>query len=137
MATARTYTALVGEINKRVTIAIEKVSNEMVNQLRYYLIEDFYNAYDPTVYQRSFQLQDAPTYEMLSANMAKIFIDTDSMSYRDASGEDVVNMASLGFHGNVNIFRPGFFWTDFVQWCDANVPRLLKTELQKQGLAVK
>ncbi len=137
MVQVRTYHALVNEMNKRVTIAVQNIANEMVNQLRYYLIDDFYNMYDPIKYNRTYQLQDAPTYEMLSANMAKIFIDTDSMSYRDATGDEVVNMASLGFHGNVNIFRPGFFWSDFVEWSNKNVPMLLRLELKKQGLNVK
>jgi len=82
-------------------------------------------------------MQDAPTYEMLSKNMAKIFLDTDTMSYRDISGEDVANMASLGFHGNIDIFRQGFYWTDFITWANNNVPSLLKKELIKQGLTVK
>ena len=38
------------------------------------------------------------------------------------------------FHGNINIFRPGFYWTDFVNWADKNVPNLLEEELKKQGL---
>lgn len=137
MLQVKTYTALVNEINKRVTIAVQNIANEMVNQLRYYLIEDYYNLYDPKQYHRTYQLQDAPTYEMLSENMAKIFIDTNNMSYRDASGYEVANMASLGFHGNINIFRPGFYWTDFVQWADENVPRMLREELKRQGLTVK
>lgn len=133
----RSYTALVNELNNRVSIAIENVAKEMVNQLRAYLIEDFYNMYDPQEYKRTYQLRDAPTYKMLSKNMAQVFIDMDSMQYRDATGRDVATLASLGFHGNLNIFRPGFFWADFLNWADENVPRLLKEELKKQGLNVK
>ena len=133
----RSYTALVNELNNRVSIAIENVAKEMVNQLRAYLIEDFYNMYDPQEYKRTYQLQDAPTYEMLSKNMAQIFIDMDSMRYRDATGREVTTLASLGFHGNLNIFRPGFFWADFLNWADENVPRFLKEELKRQGLIVK
>ena len=86
-------------------------------------------------YKRTNQLRDdAPSYEMLSKNMAKIFIDGSKLKYRDATGYEVASMASLGFHGNINIFRPGFYWTDFVNWADKNVPNLLKEELKKQGL---
>lgn len=137
MATVRTYSALISELNKRVSVAVEKVADEMVNQLRYYLIEDYYNMYDPMDYDRTYQFQDAPSFEMLSSSMAKIFIDTDSMNYRGISGADVANMASFGFHGSIDIFRPGYFWTDFVAWCDENVPRMLKEELRNQGLNVK
>ena len=47
MAQVRTYSALVNDINKRVEKAIKNVSEKMVEQLRFYLIEDFYNLYDP------------------------------------------------------------------------------------------
>lgn len=137
MATVRTYTALVSELNQRVSAAVNNVANEMVNQLRYYLIEDYYAMYNPVKYQRTFQFQDAPTYEMLASNMAKIFIDTDNMNYRGVSGDYVANLASFGFHGDINIFRPGFYWSDFVKWADKNVPKLLKEELKKQGISVK
>lgn len=138
MAQIKTYSVLVNEINRRITIAIENVSKKMVEQLRLYLIEDFYNMYDPIQYKRTNQLRDdAPSYEMLSKNMAKIFIDGDKLNYRDATGYEVANMASLGFHGNVNIFRHGFYWTDFIDWSNKNVPKMLKDELKLQGLNVK
>lgn len=138
MTQVRTYSALVNEINRRITIAIENVSKKMVEQLRFYLIDDFYNMYEPVQYKRTNQLRDdAPSYEMLSKNMAKIFIDSDKLNYRDATGYEVANMASLGFHGNINIFRHGFYWTDFIDWSNKNVPKILKDELKQQGLNVK
>lgn len=137
MVQIRTYSALVSEINKRTSKVIQNVAQQMVKQLRSYLTEDFYNMYDPIEYRRTNQLKDAPTYEMLSENIAKVFIDTDSMKYREASGTEVANLAALGFHGNTNIFRPGFFWEDFVKWADDNVSSMLKKELKKQGLNIK
>ena len=69
--------------------------------------------------------------------MIKVFIDTDKMKYKEASGSDIANLASFGFHGNINIFKPGYFWTDFIQWCNEQVPIILKKELKKQGLNIK
>lgn len=137
MAKFKNYSVLVDALNKKVSIAIQNVANEMVNQLRVYIIEDFYCLYEPDKYKRTNQLQDAPTYEMLAKNMAQIFIDTENMSYRSATGDEVTNLAALGFHGRTDIFKPGFFWKDFLQWADDNVPEMLKKELQKQGLTVK
>ena len=51
MAQVKTYSALVNEINKRVGNAIKIVAEKMVEQLRFYLIEDFYNLYDPVQYE--------------------------------------------------------------------------------------
>lgn len=137
MAKFKNYSALFDVLNKKINLAIQNVANEMVNQLRAYIIEDFYCLYEPTEYVRSYQLQDAPTYEMLSKNMAKIFIDTETLSYKSATGDEVTNLAALGFHGRKDIFRPGFFWKDFLKWADDNVPKMLKNELQKQGLTIK
>ena len=137
MAGFKNYSSLIEALNNKVEIAIQNVSNEMVNQLRFYIIEDFYSLYDPDKYKRTYQLQDAPTYEMLSKNMAEIFIDTKNMSYKDTTGDMATSLAALGFHGREDIFRPGFFWEDFVSWASENVPKMLKDELRKQGLNVK
>lgn len=127
--------ALVSAIDTSIRIAIHNVAEQMVEQLRLYITSDFYNLYDPKQYNRTHQLRDdAPSLQMLTDNMAKIFIDTDKLSYKSDSGNYVATLASLGFHGNRSIFRPGYYWEDFIQWCDKNVPSLLKQELQKQGI---
>lgn len=137
MAEYKTYQALITEMNKRTSIALKNVANIMANQLRYFVIEDFYNQYSPEYYERTFQLQDAPTFEMVSDFLAEVFLDTDTMTYKTATGQEVAELASKGYHGNENIFRAGYFWDDFIEWCDANVPNLLKQELQKVGFTIK
>lgn len=134
MAGFKNYSSLIEALNNKIEIAIQNVANEMVNQLRAYIIEDFYYLYEPTKYSRTNQLQDEITYEMLSKNMAEIFIDTENMNYKYATGDTVTSLAALGFHGRKDIFRPGFFWEDFVFWASENVPKMLKDELRKQGL---
>ena len=55
----------------------------------------------------------------------------------DGSSEDIVNLAARGNHGSIDIFRPGMFWDDFIEWCNKNVSHLMKQELKKQGIPVK
>lgn len=128
---------LAAEINRRCSVAVKNVADKMEEKLREYVTDDFYNMYAPKKYDRKFKFQNSPNSEMLSENLAKIFIDTSNMSYQYASGSQVAMLASGGFHGNTGIFRPGFFWQDFVAWADANVPQMLREELESQGLSVK
>lgn len=124
-------------------IAITHVSERMVEELKSYIREDFYNQYKPKFYTRTYELLNSPKYNMLNSNSSEIFIDMDVIHYLvgnpqyDTTEEDIVKMASLGYHGSIDIFKPGMFWEDFLDWCNTNVTVLLKTALQKQGLTIK
>lgn len=117
-------------------VAIEHVSKVVRDKLEEFIEEDFYNMYRPIFYTRTYSFLKSPKYNMLNKNTSEIFIDTDVMHYLGISGDDVANMASYGFHGTIDIFRPGFYWTDFITWADKNIPLMLKNELIKQGLQV-
>lgn len=117
--------------------AIKAVAERMVEELRNYIKEDFYNKYKPQLYKRSEQLLNSPKYNILDPKTAEIFIDIDSISYLEGSESEIVKLASLGYHGTINIFRPGMFWEDFIEWCNSNVPQLMKQELEKRGIPVK
>lgn len=123
--------------------AVASVAERMVEELKSYIREDFYNQYKPKFYTRTYELLNSPKYNMLNSNSAEIFIDMDVIHYLvgdpqyDTTEEDIVKMASLGYHGSMDIFRPGMFWEDFLNWCNTNVTDLLKAALQKQGLTIK
>lgn len=117
--------------------AVESVSKIVMDKLEEFIKEDFYNQYKPLFYTRTYSFLKSPKYNMLNKNSSKVFVDTDVMHYLGISGEDVAQMASYGFHGSLDIFRPGFYWTDFISWCDENVPTLMKNSLREQGLNVK
>jgi len=117
--------------------AIKAVAKVVRDKLEEFINEDFYKLYSPLFYTRTYSFLKSPKYNMLSKNSAEIFVDTDVMHYLGISGEDVANLASYGFHGSIDIFKPGFFWTDFITWCNQNVPILMKKELGKRGIQVK
>jgi hypothetical protein len=63
-------------------------------------------------------------------------MDETLMHYNNYwDGETQLFMADAGFHGNAYIWREGFFWKDFIAYCDENAIKILKEELKKQGLS--
>lgn len=123
--------------------AIKAVAERMVVELESYIREDFYNQYKPKFYDRTYKLLKSPNYSMIDSKSAKIFIDFSSINYLiddpayNYDKTDIVKLASLGYHGTIDIFRPGMFWEDFIEWCNKNVPYLMKLELNKRGIPVK
>jgi len=136
--TFTTFVQLEGMINQCITRAVGEASNILLSKLQEYVMEDYYNLLKPEVYSRTMQFYDSAKAQLLSANSAQIYMDVDSMSYGSYwDGETQLFMADAGFHGNVSIFREGYFWKDFLAYCDANAIKILKVELKKQGLNVK
>lgn len=117
--------------------AIKEVAKIVRDKLEEFINEDFYKLYSPLFYTRTYSFLKSPKYNMLSKRSANIFVDTDVMHYLGISGEDVAHLASYGFHGSIDIFKPGFYWTDFIAWCNENVPSLMKKALGTRGIHVK
>ena len=117
--------------------AVQETAKIVRDKLEEFINEDFYSTYKPLFYDRTYMFLKSPKFNLLDSKTAELFIDTDVMHYLGISGEDVANLASYGFHGSIDIFRPGFYWTDFINWCDENVRRLIKENLKKQGLQIK
>lgn len=141
MAQFKSYTALVNEINKRVSVAIKIVAEEVCKKLRECINEQYYHdpSFYPNIYQRTEAFLNSAAYEMLSGTSAKVGIDTSSMHYKNGfSANQVVEWAMQSMHGSP-LYQTDTepFWDVFIEWADANVPRLLRTELKRQGLNVK
>ena len=138
----QTMVALEHYIESACERAIKEVAKKMVDELEGYIKADFYNQYKPRIYVRTYQLLKSPKYNLLNPKTAEIFIDMDVIHYLiddpqyEGSSEDIVKLATMGYHGTVNIFRPGMFWEDFIKWANGNVPYMLKNELKKQGIPV-
>ena len=141
MAQVKTYSALVKEINKRVTIAIQNVAKIVCDKLKECIDEQYYQdpEFYPNIYQRTETFLNSTAYEMLSKNSAKVGIDTSSMHYSNGfSATKVVEYAKQSMHGSP-LYQTSTedFWSTFIEWADVNVPILLRSELKRQGLIVK
>lgn len=132
-----TVSGLVKQVELICDRAVKNVTLILVEKLKEYIQEDFYDLYYSRIYRRTYQFLQSPAYNMIGNAKAEIFIDTDSMEYFDITGEDVARLAMEGFHGSEDIFRPGYYWKDFENWCNDNVLILLRGELIKQGLNIK
>ena len=123
--------------------AIKAVAERMTEELENYILEDYYNQYKPKFYDRTYELLKSPKNRMLDSKSAEIFIDFSVINYLiddpiyDYNKTDIVELASKGYHGTTDIHKPGMFWEDFIEWCNKNVPNLMKSELKKQGIPVK
>lgn len=137
----RSYSALVDEINKAVTVAVRNVAKVVCDKLhdcineQYYLDSGFY----PNIYDRTETFLNHAAYKMISDKSALIGVDTSSMHYKNGfSAKQVVEWASQSMHGSP-LYQTNTkdFWSVFIEWADENVPQLLKDELKRQGLNVK
>lgn len=130
--------ALESYIKSKMSVALQNTASKLAVKLHEYIYEDFYAQYpDPKIYQRTYQFQDSPEINMIAKDLVEIFINTDRMNYEDATGEYVATLAASGYHGNTDIFRPGFFWEDFINYVTVNVKQIYKQEMQAVGLPVK
>ncbi len=114
--------------------ALQTVAQHLAEKLQEYIRTEFYDMYKPEWYTRSYMFLKSPKFNLVDKNTAEVFIDLSVMHYLGISGYDVANLASYGFHGSADIFRPGFYWTDFIQYAEENVVPLFRKELAARGL---
>lgn len=141
MATVKTYTALVNELNNRVTLSVQNVAKIVCDKLWECIDEQYYNdpGFYPNIYKRTETFLNSVTYEMLEKNSARVGIDIAGMHYKNGfSARQVVDWAKESMHG-APMYQTDTedFWSVFIEWADENVPKLLKSELKKNGLNVK
>lgn len=137
---SRVFTSIVdlqNAMQQSIDIALKNVASAVKYKLKDYILEDFYTLYSPHVYQRTYQFLSSADAISINPTTYKVFINMDNMHYKEAYPEEVVSLASEGYHGNTSIFREGYFWEDFIDWCEVNIPILMKSELRKQGLNVR
>ena len=116
--------------------ALECTGEKLRKKLMEFIDQDFYQKYKPKEYIRSYQLKNSPEFISLSNDLIEIFIDTDSMNYKEAEGDWVAQLAAKGYHGGYAIFREGYYWEDFLDYVHSNIIDIYKSELKKQGLSV-
>ena len=123
-------------IKKCMDTALKNTATILKDKLREFINSDFYLLYKPRIYQRTDQFKNSPEIDMVSNLIADIFVNTESMNYKEATGDYVAQLATKGYHGSTDIFRDGYFWQDFIEFAKKNTLDIYKSELQKQGLDV-
>lgn len=140
MAT-RTFTTTVQfqkMIEPMITKALMSTARILVEKLRESIDSQYYNDPDfyPNIYQRTYKFLDSASYQLIGKNMAEIFIDTDMMNYKNGFDADqVVEWAGQSMHGaEYYQTETEDFWSVFENFCEENAIKILRQELQKQGL---
>ena len=136
---SRTFTTVVelqSGIESVCKTAVSEVAKIVCEKLQDLIYDDYYRQYIPKYYERTWQLFDAPEMNMLSSALAEVFLNTGKMNYENMTGKFIAELSSQGFHGSKKIETEGHYWDDFLEWCEKNIPSLLKTSLREQGLFI-
>lgn len=123
-------------IKKCMAMALKNTATVLKDKLIEFIDADFYLLYKPKIYQRTDQFKNSPEIDMVSDLIADIFVNTNTMDYKDATGDYVAQLATKGYHGSTAIFREGYFWKDFIEFAKKNTLQIYKSELKEQGLDV-
>ena len=128
-------------INNAINKSVESTAITVMDKLHDCIDEQYYKdpRFYPNVYNRTYEFFNHVAYDMLSSNSAQIYVDIEGMHYKNNfSPWQVVKWASESKHG-ADYYQTATtdFWTQFIEWCNANLLNLLKKNLQKQGLNVQ
>lgn len=139
---AKVFTSVVemeNFVEKVCRTAVMAAGTRLLIHLQDYIEENFYDEYDPKVYERTRQFYEAATMQLLDNMMGMIFMDEGAMSYKgNWSGREQVQAANIHSHGGVFVDTQDLgYWDAFEEFCDRNALTILKEELKKQGIVVK
>lgn len=103
---------------------VEMIGEDVKMLIKAYMEECFYGRYSPKFYQRTFQLLNSVTTsevrETANGYEITVFLDIDSIHYNDDGyEEEIVWLASQGFHGSGSIYEQGEFWNEAMQELDS------------------
>lgn len=113
--------------------AMEKLQECIETQ--YYDDPEFY----PEFYCRTEEFLNSATWQLLSSTSAEVGVDTAYMRYKNGfDPKQVVEWASESMHGSWKYqTNTEDFWSVFLKWCDENLIKLLRQNLQKHGIKAK
>ena len=121
--------------------AIHDTAKEVEAKLRQCIQEQYYNdsEFYPNVYERTETFLNSVASQMLSSNLAQIYIYIEGMHYKNNfSPCQVVSWASESKHG-ADYYQTTTidFWTTFTNWCNGNLLDILKKNFKKYGLNIR
>lgn len=120
--------------------AVGNACNRLLGELQRIIIEEFYDAFEPDYYQRTYQFWRSAVTKMLNHNVGTVFMDENAMHYRAGwSGLRQLYEANIGSHGGwtTSETKEHRFWDVFEEFCEENAIIILKEELEKVGLSTK
>ena len=129
-------------IKSLISTALKNISQKLSEDLKEIINKEYYDKYpSPKLYQRTYQFLKSATSSEVSmvGNMVSvnIYVDYESLKYKEIDGYTVVNLASQGYHGSSGIYREGFFWKTFKEnYSEETIKQMIIGELKKSGLKI-
>lgn len=120
--------------------AVENACNRLLGTLQQLIDAEFYDVFTPDFYNRTYQFWESATSEMLNQTCGKIFMDKSKMDYSNYwTAERQLLAANIGSHGGITTdeTKEHKFWDTFIVFCEKYAVKILKEELQKNGLKIK
>ena len=132
----RTITEIEKYLQSACNKAVKNACDRLLKQLQTIIQTEYYDQYNPKEYVRTYQFLKSAMTEMLTENCGRIFMDKDTMDYKEWTGELQLHYGSQGYHGSLGIQTSGRFWETFSEFCENNVRQILREELIKQGVPI-
>ena len=129
-------------IKSLISTALKNISQKLSEDLKEIIDKEYYDKYpSPKLYQRTYQFLKSATSSEVSmvgnTISVNIYVDYNSLNYKEIDGYTVVNLASRGYHGSLGIYREGFFWKTFEEnYSEETIKQMIIGELKKAGLKI-
>lgn len=139
MPTFSTVVEIEKYMEKACSVAVENACNRLLGTLQQIIDEEYYDVYEPDIYNRTYAFWHSAMTEMLDYSCGRIFMNPDSMDYKEGwSGEAQIRTAAEGLHGGLDVGTNDHrYWDKFLEYCNENAVDILRQELQKQGIVAK
>lgn len=115
-------------VSRRAGLAVKRAATVISEQLRDIMQDDYSENME--------KLLLSVVYDMLDGNTASIGIQKEIRNNRLSERRGLHNTVSDNI-GDARFGGDKAVWSEYQNWCNENVPNVLKSELQKMGLAVK
>ena len=132
---------------KKSRLALLKAQDKVYTIIKRFVYQ-FYNEYDPIVYERTYQLLQSLVQSRIVSDgkgyKVEIYFDLDSLNYTtgsNPSGEQVMKAAEWGRHGAMGLavadFKGTSIWHEPLEVLDAKAIKILVDMLKAEGIPIK
>lgn len=128
MPDVRSFRELDLYVSRRAGLAVKRAATVLSEQLRDIMQDDYSEHMEKLLY--------SVVYDMSEGNTASIGIQKEIRNNRLSVRRGLHNAVSDDI-GDARLGGDKAGRSGYRNWCDENVPKVLKSELQKMGLAVK
>lgn len=132
---------------KKSRLALLKAQDKVYAIIKRFVYQ-FYNEYDPVVYERTYQLLQSLVQSRIVSHgrgyKVEIYFDIDSLNYitgASPSGEQVMQAAEWGRHGAMGLavadFKGTSIWREPLEILNAEAINILKNMLISEGIPIR